>query len=167
MIHSHCVRHQNLAWLVFALLTNFGVITASGLESDQLKMLRDPGGWQYIKVSDASLGVQTEHTCFDGQPHPEECSGTLTLTSGNTFVQSLRIQGGGYQRHGTYRLDGDQLTLFDELGTRDGPYTVSVNLQRKTMVMQMSPAGGNVRCQFMLNREYHKQRKVHGKAKQG
>lgn len=129
-------------------------------------MLRDPGGWQYIEISDPQKGVQTDHTCFDGQAHPDECSGTLTFSGHNTFMQSLRIQGEGYQRHGTYRLDGNQLTLFDELGTQDGPYTVSVSLQEKTMLMQMSPAGGGVRCRFLLDREYHKRLKAHRKGKQ-
>lgn len=139
---------------------------AFALNHDQLKMLQDPGGWQYLELSDAALGVQTVHTCFDGHPHPDECSGTLTLSPGKTFVQSLRIQGKGYQRHGTYQLEGDQLTLFDELGTRDGPYTVSVDPQHDTMVMQMSPAGGDVRCRFLLNREYHKRMRAQQKSKQ-
>lgn len=138
----------------------------SDLNSDQLTLLRDPGGWQYIEVGDPQKGVQTAHTCFDGQPHPEECSGTLTFSKHSTFMQSLTVQGEGYQRHGTYQLDGDQLTLFDELGTQDGPYTVSVNLQRKTMLMQMSPAGGGVRCRFLLNREYRKKMEAHKQKKQ-
>ena len=151
----------------FALLTSFRAVAGATLDSDQLKMLQDSGGWQYIELSDAALGVQTEHSCFDGHPHPGECSGTLTLTPNKTFLESLLIEGKSYQRHGAYQLDGDQLTLFDELGTRDGPYTVSVDLQRRTMVMQMSPAGGDVRCQFMLNREYRKRLKAHEKAKGG
>ncbi len=161
------MRHTVLAVLLFTLFANLRAIAGPNLDPDQLKMLQDSGGWQYIKLSDAALGVQTQHTCFDGQPHPGECSGTLTLSPSKTFVQSLQIQGKNVQRHGTYQLDGDQLTLFDELGTRDGPYTVSVDLQPKTMVMQMSPAGGDVRCQFMLNREYHKQKQRRAKAKQG
>lgn len=148
--------------ILIGLLSSFGAMAATGLDADQVKMLKDPGGWQYIKLSDTALGVQTEHPCFDGQPHPEECSGTLTLSPSGAFVESLRIEGKAYERHGTYQLEGDQLTLLDELGTRDGPYRVSLDQQRKTMVFQMSPAGGGVRCEFVLNREYRKRRKAQG-----
>src|SRR5947209_526706 len=110
-----------------------------GLTSDQLKMLQDPGGWEYIKISDVDNGIQTQHTCFDGHPHPEQCSGTLTLSAGNTFIQKTRIHGQTVQRQGTYQLDGNQLTFFDELGTKDGPYTLTINTQAKRLVMQMLP----------------------------
>jgi hypothetical protein len=141
-----------------------GGFAEGDLNPDQLKMLKDPGGWEYIKMSDADKGVQTQHTCFDGHPHPDECSGTLTLTSSNTFIQSVSIHGQTVERHGTYRLEGNQLTFLDELETPDGPYSVSVDLQAKTMVMQMSPAGGSVRSEFQLEREYRKQMREHGKA---
>ena len=143
------------------------MLAGDDLSSDQLKMLTDPGGWEYIKISDVDKGVQTEHPCFDGQPHPNECSGTLTLTSNNTFIQSVRIHGQTVQRHGTYRLAGAQLTLFDELETQDGPYSVSVDLQAKSMVMQMNPAGGSVRSEFHLEREYRKQMRAHAKSNRG
>jgi hypothetical protein len=133
------------------------IFAEGDLSADQLKMLTDPGGWQYIKISDSDNGIQTDHPCFDGRPHPNECSGTLTLTSSNTFIQSVRIHGQTVQRHGTYQLDGNQLTLFDELETRDGPYNVTVDVRAKSMVMQMNPAGGSVRSEFQLEREYRKQ----------
>jgi hypothetical protein len=49
----------------------------------------------------------------------------------------VKIQGQSAPRHGTYTLENDQLALFDELGTRDGPYTVQIDTQTKTLVMDM------------------------------
>lgn len=163
MIHSHCVRHRSppsvVLFIALGLLTALRVSAAADLSTDQLRMLQDAGGWQYLEMNSSAIGVQTEHPCFDGQPYPDECSGTLTLSRNHTFVQDLMIEGKSYRRHGTYELDGDQLTLFDELQTQDGPYTVSIDLEEKTLVMQMSPSGGNVRCRFMLNRKYKEKRK--------
>jgi len=107
------------------------------LSADQLKLLQDTGGWQYITMSEPSGGVQTTHTCFDGRPHPDVCSGTLTLTASKTFVQNVSIEGKSVQRHGTYDLDGDQLAFFDEYGTKDGPYTIELSDETKSLTLTM------------------------------
>ncbi len=124
---------SSIALLTFAL----HLCGRDGLTDDELKMLQDPGGWEYITVSDSDNGVQTTHTCFDGQPHPQECSGTLTLTTGKTFVQNVHIHGQTVQRHGTYELTGKQLAFYDELGTKDGPYTLDLNTQTERLVLVM------------------------------
>ncbi len=107
----------------------------STLNQDQLKMLQDPGGWDYLKMSDS--GIQTDHSCFDGKLHPDSCSGRLTFSADNTFTQVVKIEGQEVPRHGTYTLENDQLALFDELGTRDGPYTIQIDTQTKALVMDM------------------------------
>jgi hypothetical protein len=107
------------------------------LTGDQLQLLNDPGGWEYVKIEDSDAGIQTEHTCFDGKPHPDVCSGTLTLSSGNTFVQKVSVHHQSVSRHGTYSLDGDQLAFFDEFGTRDGPYTVAIDSDKASMSLRM------------------------------
>ncbi len=124
------------------------------LNDDQIKLLQDPGGWEYIAVSDADNGIQTKHTCFDGRPHPEECSGTLTLDADKTFVQSVHIHGETVQRHGNYELDGSELALFDEFGNRDGPYTIEIDTDKKSMIMQMP----QVRIELELEKEYRKEK---------
>ncbi len=129
-------------------------IGARSLSDDDLKMLEDPGGWEYLSMSDSDDGVPTTHTCFDGTPHPEQCSGTLAFSASNTFVQNVHIHGQGVQRHGTYKLDGDQLAFFDELGTKDGPYTVELNAQTKSLVLKMA----QVRIEMMLEKEYKSNR---------
>jgi hypothetical protein len=107
----------------------------SDLSRDQLKMLQDPAGWEYLKMTDG--GMQTDHACFDGKLHPSTCSGRLTFSTDNTFVQEVKIQGQSAPRHGTYTLEDDQLAFFDELGKRDGPYTVQIDTETKSLVMDM------------------------------
>jgi hypothetical protein len=108
------------------------------LSDDQLKMLKDPGGWEYVEIDDSDAGIQTQHTCFDGKPHPDVCSGTLTLSSGgNTFVQKVTVHHQSVTRRGTYEIDGDQLAFFDEFGTRDGPYTVAIDPDKTSLSLRM------------------------------
>jgi hypothetical protein len=143
---------MNRVFICFLGLLAF-VIQAGGrgpLTDDELKMLQDPGGWQYVTISDTDSGVQTQHTCFDGKPHPQECSGTLTLTAGNTFVSSIHIHGQTVDRHGTYELDGKQLTLFDEFGTQDGPYALDINTHTKHLVLKLPP----LRMELELESQY-------------
>ena len=117
-------------------LAGAAVLSAfSTIDRDQLKMFQDPAGWEYLKMTDN--GMRTEHDCFDGKLHPDTCSGRLTFLTDNTFHQEVRIQGQGVPRHGTYTLEDDQLALFDELGTRDGPYTIQIDTQTKSLVMDM------------------------------
>jgi hypothetical protein len=57
---------------------------------------------------------------------PKSAGGTLTLNPDDTFVQKIHIHGETAQRHGQYELNGKEITLIDELGTRDGPYTLDI-----------------------------------------
>ena len=138
------------------------VAAQGALSDDQLKMLHDPGGWEYIKMGDVYDGLQVEHSCFDGHPHPDQCSGTMTVNPGNTFVQKTHIHGQTVERHGTYQLDGNQLTFFDEFGTKDGPYTLSINTQTKRLVLQMQ----HVRIDLELKSQYRKDQQSHNAAAQ-
>lgn len=123
------------------------------LSQDQLKMLQDPGGWQYVTITDPDSGIQTKHTCFDGQPHPNSCSGTLTLNPDNTFIQQVRIHGKADARRGTYRLDGMHIAFFDEFGTEDGPYQLTIDTQQKQLLLDMP----QVHDVLELEKEYKKQ----------
>jgi hypothetical protein len=117
------------------------------LSHDQLKMLKDPGGWEYVEIDDSDAGVQTQNTCFDGKPHPDVCSGTLTFSSGgNTFVQKVTVHHQSVSRRGTYEIDGDQLAFFDEFGTRDGPYTVAIDPDKTSLSLRMP----QVRMELLL-----------------
>jgi hypothetical protein len=123
------------------------------LAPDQLALLQDSGGWEYISMNDSQNGFPTQHVCFDGHPHPDTCSGKLTLTGSNTFVQQVAINHQTVSRRGTYELDGSQLAFFDEFGTRDGPYTIAVDTVSKFMTMDMP----QVKVKLQLYKEYRKQ----------
>jgi hypothetical protein len=122
-------------------------------DPDQLALLQDSGGWEYISMNDSQDGFPTQHVCFDGRPHPDTCSGKLTLTGSNTFVQEVFIHHQSVSRHGTYELNGDQLAFFDEFGTRDGPYTIDIDTVGKFMTMEMP----QIKVKLQLYKEYRKQ----------
>jgi hypothetical protein len=136
--------------LVFIAAIALVAAAASALTKDELKLLQDPGGWEYITVSDQDAGIQTEHVCFDGQPHPGQCTGKLTLADDNTFVQQVTVHGQSVDRHGTYQIDGDQISFFDEFGTRDGPYTLQLNSDTKLLVLSMP----QVKLELELESQY-------------
>lgn len=117
-------------------------------------MLTDPGGWEYVRISDPDSGIQTQHTCFDDQPHPQECSGTLTLSADRTFVQQVHIHGKTVARHGRYQLNDSGIAFFDEFGTEDGPYRLAINTQAKRLGLEMP----QVRDELVLGKEYKRQR---------
>jgi hypothetical protein len=122
------------------------------LSEQELKLLQDPGGWEYAKVSDQDGGIQTQHTCFDGTAHPDECSGRLIFTPNGTFIQNVYIHHQQVSRHGSYRLNGAQIAFFDEFGTQDGPYTVSIDVAKKTMSLSMP----QVQIDLVLESTYKK-----------
>jgi hypothetical protein len=144
------MRHFFSFTLMAMLLLATALSARQNLTQQQLKLLQDPGGWQYITVTDPDSGIQTKHTCFDGKPHPEECSGTLTLKPENTFVQGIHIHGQQVQRHGTYQLTGNQLAFYDEFGTQDGPYTIAIDAEKNVMTIEMP----QVHLELMLERAY-------------
>lgn len=137
---------------------------ARTLSEDELKLLQDPGGWEYISISDNESGVQTQHTCFDGRPHPDECGGSLTLNADNSFVQQVHIHGKTVARHGNYELNDGQIAFYDEFGTRDGPYQLTLDTPSKRLILEMP----QVRAELELEKEYKKQlaRKPNSSARQ-
>ena len=126
------------------------VAAGQSLSPDELKLLQDPGGWEYVKVSDDDAGVQTEHVCFDGQPHPNQCSGKLTLSGDKTFVKQISIHGENVDRHGTFELNDEGIAFYDELGTRDGPYALQLDANAKTLVLSMP----QVKLELELESQY-------------
>ncbi len=124
---------------------------------DQIKMLQDPQGWEYVALLDKDNGVPMKHDCFvKGQPGAGDCRGTLMLTADHQFTQKVFAHGGVLERHGTYELNDDQITLKDELGTSDGPYQVQLNADKKTLEISMRQAGVLVGADLLLESEYQK-----------
>jgi hypothetical protein len=130
------------------LLASTAVLSAfASFTGEQLKLLRDPAGWDYIKMS--STGMRTEHPCFDGKPPTDECSGRLIFGIDNHFSQSVTIHGQTVPRQGTYTLAGDQLTFVDELETPDGPYTVEFDPKTHFLILSMK----QVRIELTMHKE--------------
>ena len=142
------------------MFASLALLVAGGrsLSPDELKVLQDPGGWEYIKVSDDDAGIQTEHVCFDGQPHPNQCSGKLTLSADKTFVKQITIHGENVDRHGTYELDDDGVAFFDEFGTRDGPYTLQLDANAKTLVLSMPQVKLELELESQYKEDLHKKK---------
>lgn len=133
-------------------------VSAGDLSRDQMKMLQDAGGWQYITVGDSDSGIQTKHTCFDGHAHPDQCSGTLTFRHDKTFAKDIYIHHQGVQRTGRYELNGDQLTFYDEFGTRDGPYTIAIDITKKSMTLNMPQLHIELELESAYQTDLHKGR---------
>ncbi len=146
-----------LTYSLAALACVLAFAARNGLDDASLKMLQDPGGWEYISVDDSDSGIQTQHTCFDGRPHPQECSGTLMLAPDNTFVQNIHIHGQTVGRHGTYKLESEKIAFFDEYGAEDGPYSLDLNTQTKQLVLSMA----QVHIQLELESQYRDDLKNH------
>lgn len=130
--------------------------SAASLSDDDRKLLQDPGGWEYISLSDSQNGFPTKHSCFDGKPHPKECSGNLTLLQDGHFTQTTRIKGQSVQRKGHYELTDNQLAFFDELETKDGPYALTLDRDAKSLKIEMR----QVTVELMLASEYRARRKA-------
>jgi hypothetical protein len=126
------------------------------VSSDELTLLQDPGGWEYTKIVTLN-GFPTEHICFDGSPHPQECRGTLTLGSDERFVKKIYIKGQPDTRTGRYKINGSDLTFFDEYDTQDGPYKMTLDSREKTLALQL----GSQRIDLMLEKEYRSRSKSH------
>lgn len=142
------------------LLAFFAPATCLALDDDQLKLLHDPQGWQYVSIFDHDNGVQMQHQCFvEGSPSMGACRGMLFLPSDGHFTQTVSVHGSTLERHGTYSLDGDQLTFQDELGTKDGPYAVTVNPDEKTMRISMQQAGVTIGAALKLKNQGSKKPK--------
>jgi hypothetical protein len=143
-----------LALLVTMFCAGTGTLLA--LTQDQLDMLHDSGGWEYLVITDAGNGVQTQHVCFD-QKGRGPCTGKLILHDDGTFNQIVTGFGKSMNRHGTYTLDGDNMTLVDELGTKDGPYSVKLDVPSSTLEIATVQASVTIKVQLMLEREFRKQ----------
>ncbi|MGA8594588.1 MAG: hypothetical protein WB676_07570 [Bryobacteraceae bacterium] len=143
------------------LLWNASVAAGEELTQEQLDLLHDSKGWEYTAIFDKDNGFPMNHQCFvEGHPNSDACRGTMTVSSDSNFVQDVYIHGAEVQRHGTYELDGNQITLQDEFGTNDGPYTVDIDPKAKTMRFTLTNAGDvRIGADFLLERQYQKSKR--------
>ena len=103
-------RRMVILLLVSVAAASFSYLNAF-VSSDELNLLQDPDGWEYTKIVTEN-GFPTDHPCFDGTPHPQECRGTLTLGSDERFVKKIYIEGQPDTRTGRYKIDGERADLL-------------------------------------------------------
>jgi hypothetical protein len=128
---------------------------AEMLSHDELAMLKDPGGWEYLVINDPNNGFKTQAACFDAQ-RTGACEGKLFFNADGSFTQTITAEGKSMHRGGTYKLDGRDVTFFDEHGTSDGPYTLKVDTQARTLVVDATRAGVGVHMELLLEKEFKK-----------
>lgn len=145
-----------------ALLVLF-VVCASALTSDEMTLLQDPGGWEYLSITDADNGFETHHVCFDPAA-PSTCKGNLLFRPDMTFKKSVQVHGQNIDRGGTYQVDGANILFFDEFNNKDGPYTAALNPAAKTLVLEMVEAGVHFRMELLQEKEFRKRQEERKKA---
>jgi hypothetical protein len=125
------------------------------LTHDELSMLRDADGWEYISISDPGNGFQTQAACFDSE-RTGACEGTLIFREDNSFTQTISAQGKTMHRGGTYKLDDHNVTFVDEHGTEDGPYSLKIDLDAKTLMVDANRAGVGVHMELLIEKVFKK-----------
>jgi hypothetical protein len=134
------------------------------LTPEQVDMLEDGGGWEYLTITDANNGFETQHVCFDEKGRGQ-CTGKLLLRKDGTFLQTVTGHGKSMDRHGTFAIDGDAITFADEFGTKDGPYTARIDVPSSRLEIATTQAGVTIKVRLMLEREFRKLAEQAGKQK--
>jgi hypothetical protein len=130
--------------------------TVLGVTPDELALLHDSGGWEYQTITDANNGFETQAVCFV-EAFTGQCRGTLLFRDDGTFTQTITAHGRSMHRGGKYRVDGSQLTFWDEHNTQDGPYSMAIDQNAKTLGIETTQAGVKVQMKLLLEREFKKQ----------
>jgi hypothetical protein len=125
------------------------------LTADETAMVQDPGGWEYLTITDANNGFDTQAVCF-AKEFTGECRGTLLFRTDNTFRQDISAHGRSMHRGGLYEINDDEITFWDEHDTQDGPYSISINSEEKTMHIEATHAGVATKMDLMLESEFKK-----------
>ncbi len=103
------------------------------LSAEQITLLKDPVGWDYVKIVDDRQGIN--QTCSETPRRGAQCYGRLILGTHGSYFQLTQIHGQRTERRGTYTLENDQLTLVDDQGTQDGPYTIEIDVVTKALAL--------------------------------
>jgi hypothetical protein len=148
-------------WIGLYLLAATTVSSRSSLSQEALSMFQDPLGWQYAGASERKDVKEVVHAWFDheGQPQPHICHGNLTLAVDRHFIQTLIIGERRIERRGIYELAGDQLSLVDATGNRDGACTVDVRPKIYYMALRRWEKGVKIGAEFELEREFQRRMK--------
>lgn len=138
-------------------------LSANALPPDGLAILQDPGGWEYMTITDTDNGFETQHVCFDPKSSGQ-CHGNLLFRPDNTFRKSIKVHGADVDRGGTYQVNGNNILFLDEFDNKDGPYTAQLNMETKTLVLEMVQAGVHFRMELLQEKEFQKRLQARKKA---
>jgi hypothetical protein len=145
------------------LLLITAALRATALTPDEMKLLQDSGGWEYMSITDADNGFETHHVCFDPAT-PSTCKGNLLFRPDMTFTMSMQVHGQTVNRAGTYQVDGGDIVFVDEFNNKDGPYTAELNPETKTLVLGMVEAGVHLRMELLEAKEFRKRQEARKKS---
>jgi hypothetical protein len=126
------------------------------LSQDDIALIQEPGGWEYLSITDADNGFKTTHVCFDEKGRGP-CHGTLLFAKDGTFAQDVSVHGQTLHRQGKYELSDAGAVFYDELGTKDGPYTLTLDRTDSLLTLETVQAGVTIRMTLELEREFRKQ----------
>ena len=158
-----CLLHLRCVTRFAPVLMMAAVLSASALTPDEMKLLQDPAGWEYLSITDADNGFETHHVCFDPAT-PNTCKGSLLFRPDMTFKKSIQVHGQTINRGGTYQVDGGNILFLDEFNNKDGPYTAELNPDTKTLVLEMVQAGVHFRMELLQAKELRKRREARQKS---
>ena len=131
---------------------------AIALTPGELSLLQDPGGWEFLSITDADNGFETHHVCFDPNK-PGACSGNLLFRTDMTFKKSIKVPGNTVDRGGTYQVEANTVLFLDEFNNKDGPYTAQIDTDAKTLVLEMVQAGVHFRMELLQEKEFQRRKK--------
>jgi hypothetical protein len=126
------------------------------LSQDDVALIQDPGGWEYLSITDADNGFKTTHVCFDGNGRGP-CRGTLLFAKDGTFAQEVSVHGQTAHRHGTYEISAAGVVFYDEFETKDGPYTATLDRANSLLTLETVQTGVTIRITLELESEFRKQ----------
>ena len=130
-------------------------VAAQPLSRDDMRLIQDPGGWEYISITDSNNGFKTDGACFTGHTKGP-CQGSLTFHSDGTYSQVVNVSPKSVNRQGKYEISGSDLTLYDALGTKDGPYTIALDQGSHTLTLEMVQASVVLHIKLELESSVHR-----------
>ena len=138
----------------------------AALSADDTGLLQDAGGWEYLSIGNANNGFKTSPVCFDEQKGRGGCRGTLFFRKDGSFAQNIAAEGKNLRRHGTYEINDDGLVFVDELGTKDGPYSIDLDHANSILTLETVQAGVTIWTRLQLEKEFRKRQAGSNKPKQ-
>jgi hypothetical protein len=129
------------------------LLAAQSLSQEDLAIIQDPGGWEYISITETNNGFKTDSVCFN-EGQKGRCQGTLAFHTDGTYAQNVTVTPKSVNRQGKYEISGPAITLYDAFGTKDGPYTIALDKTAHTLTLETVQTGVISRIKLELESSY-------------